>query len=191
MNKRTKALEKEQYEQIIETIRKGFTHDGSELKPNKRLATALVVQANLGVRISDILKLTISDIVKDSGRYRLDIVEQKTGKSRDFTVPNALYDFLVEYASENRIGQKARLFPVCERAIQKQLKIVADYLGIEGVSTHSFRKFYATQIYQNNDYDIELVRHLLQHSSASVTQRYIGISSKRVETAINNHLCLL
>ena len=191
MNKRTKALEKEQYEQIIETIRKGFTHDGSEFKPNKRLATALVVQANLGVRISDILKLTISDIVKDSGRYRLDIVEQKTGKSRDFTVPSALYEFLVEYASENRIGQKARLFPVCERAIQKQLKIVADYLGIEGVSTHSFRKFYATQIYQNNDYDIELVRHLLQHSSASVTQRYIGISSKRVETAINNHLCLV
>lgn len=190
MNKKTKALEKEQYDLIIATIRKGFIHEGSEFKPNNRLATALVVQANLGVRISDILKLTISDIVRESGRYRLDIVEQKTGKSRDFTVPNALYDFLVDYANENRIGQKARLFPVCERAIQKQLKIVADYLGIEGVSTHSFRKFYATQIYQNNDYDIELVRHLLQHSSASVTQRYIGISSKRVETAINNHLCL-
>lgn len=190
MNKRTKALEKEQYELIISCIRKGFMHNGSEFKPNNRLATALVVQANLGVRISDILKLTLSDIVKESNRYRLDIVEQKTGKVRDFTVPTGLYNYLVEYAKENRIGERAKLFPVCERAVQKQLKIVADYLGIEGISTHSFRKFYATEMYMNNDYDIELVRHLLQHSSSAVTQRYIGISTKRVENALNNHLCL-
>lgn len=190
MNKRTKALEKEQYELIISSIRKGFMHNGSEFKPNNRLATALVVQANLGVRISDILKLTLSDIVKESNRYRLDIVEQKTGKVRDFTVPAGLYNYLVEYAKENRIGARAKLFPVCERAVQKQLKIVADYLGIDGISTHSFRKFYATEMYMNNDYDIELVRHLLQHSSSAVTQRYIGISTKRVENALNNHLCL-
>lgn len=190
MNKKTKALDKEQYELIIATIRNGFTHNGKEFKPNNRLATLLVVQANLGVRISDILKLTLSDIVKESGRYRLDIVEQKTGKVRDFTVPNALYDYLVKYAAENHISEYARLFPVCERAVQKQLKIVADYIGIENISTHSFRKFYATEMYLNNDYDIELVRHLLQHSSATVTQRYIGMSNKRIEDAINKHLCL-
>lgn len=190
MNIKTKALDKEQYELIIATIRNGFTHNGSEFKPNNRLATLLVVQANLGCRISDILKLTLSDIVKESGRYRLDITEQKTGKVRDFTVPNGLYDYLVQYAGENHIGEYARLFPVCERAVQKQLKIVADYIGIENISTHSFRKFYATEMYLNNDYDIELVRELLQHSSASVTQRYIGISSARIENAINNHLCL-
>lgn len=190
MNKRTKAIDKEQYELIISCIRNGFVNNGVEFKPNNRLATALVVQANLGVRISDILKLTLSDIVKESNRYRLDIVEQKTGKVRDFTVPAGLYNYLVEYAKENRIGERAKLFPVCERAIQKQLKLVADYLGIDGISTHSFRKFYATEMYMNNDYDIELVRHLLQHSSSAVTQRYIGISTKRVENAINNHLCL-
>lgn len=190
MNKKTKALDKEQYELIIATIRNGFTHNGKEFKPNNRLATILVVQANLGCRISDILKLTLSDIVKENGRYRLDIVEQKTGKVRDFTVPNGLYDYLVQYVGENHIGKYARLFPVCDRAVQKQLKIVSDYLDIENISTHSFRKFYATEMYLNNDYDIELVRELLQHSSASVTQRYIGISSARIENAINNHLCL-
>lgn len=191
MNKKTKALDREQYGLIIDTIRNGFQYNGSEFKPNNRLATLLMVQANLGVRISDILKLTLSDIVKESGRYRLDIVEQKTGKERNFTVPAALYDYLVTYAGENKIGNQAKLFPICERAVQKQLKIVADYLQIDGISTHSFRKFYATQIYQNNDYDIELVRHLLQHSSATITQKYIGISSARVEQAINKHVCLV
>lgn len=190
MNKKTRAIDKEEFELIISTIRNGFEHDNEVFKPNNRLATLLVVQGNLGVRISDILKLTLSDIVYESGRYRLDIVEQKTKKVRNFTVPTGLYEYLVDYAKENKIGQYARLFPVCERAVQKQLSIVADYLGLENISTHSFRKYYATEIYINNDYDVELVRILLQHSSTTVTLNYIGMSNKRVEQAINNHLCL-
>lgn len=190
MNIKTKALDKEQYELIIATIRNGFEYDGHEFKPNNRLATVLVIQANLGCRIGDILNLHLCDIVKSCGRYHLDIVEDKTEKVRNFTVPELLYDYLVEYAHTNHIGTQARLFPICERAVQKQLKIVADYLGLEDVSTHSFRKFYATELYMNNDYDIELVRHLLQHSSAAVTQKYIGMSTKRVEDAINKHLCI-
>ena len=67
------------------------------------------------------------------------------------------------------------MFPLTTRAIQKQLAIVCEYLGYEGISTHSFRKWYATEIYRNNGYDIALVQRFLQHSSASITQRYIGI----------------
>ena len=83
------------------------------------------------------------------------------------------------------------LFPISERAIQKQLKIVCDYLGYEGISTHSFRKWYATEIYKNNGYDIALVQRLLQHSSAATTQRYIGIEPQRIEEAILNHTQLI
>ena len=78
-----------------------------------------------------------------------------------------------------------------ERAIQKQLKIVCDYLGFEGISTHSFRKGYATEIYKNSGYDIALVQRLLQHSSAATTQRYIGMEPQRIEKAILNHANLL
>ena len=42
------------------------------------------------------------------------------------------------------------IFPITERAVQKQLWIVCDYLGYEGISTHSFRKWYATEIYNLN-----------------------------------------
>ena len=58
-------------------------------------------------------------------------------------------------------------------------------------STHSFRKCYATEIYKNNDFDIALVQRLLQHSSAAVTQRYIGIEPQRIEKAIEGHAKLL
>lgn len=83
MNKSTKALTTEQYTEIIQTMKEGFCG----CRPNERVATALVLEGNLGLRISDILRLRPCDIVLDGDRYRLEIVEQKTGKRRVFTVP--------------------------------------------------------------------------------------------------------
>lgn len=187
MNKKTKALTTEQYREIIQTMKEGFCG----CRPNERIATALVLEGNLGLRISDIVKLRLCDIVLDGDRYRLEIVEQKTGKSRVFTVPLVIQQYIENYCLRNGIRRDELMFPITERAIQKQLKIVCDYLGFEGISTHSFRKWYATEIYKNNGYDIALVQRLLQHSSAAVTQRYIGMEPQRVEAAIQNHAQLL
>ena len=92
---------------------------------------------------------------------------------------------------KNHIKKDDLIFPISERAVQKQLAIVCDYLGYEGIGTHSFRKWYATEIYKKNGYDIALVQRLLQHSSAAVTQRYIGIEPQRIEAAIQGHAQLL
>lgn len=167
-------------------MKTGFTG----CRPNDRIATALILEANLGLRISDILKLRLSDIVKDGERYRLSITEQKTRKARTFTVPLALYQYIRCYCLDNEIPPDSLIFPVTARAVQKQLKLVCDYLDIKGIGTHSFRKFYATDIYIKNHYNIALVQKLLQHSSAAVTQRYIGIQQQELEQAIENHLRL-
>ena len=187
MNKKTKVLTTEQYREIIETMRKGFCG----CRPNDRIATALVLERNLGLRISDIIKLRPCDIVRDGDRYRLEVVEQKTGKRRVFTVPLLIQQYIENYCLRNGIRRTDLIFPISERAVQKQLKIVCDYLDIEGISTHSFRKWYATEIYKANGYDIALVQRLLQHSSAAVTQRYIGIEPQRIERAIEGHAQLL
>lgn len=187
MNKATKALTSEQYIEIIQTMKEGFCG----FRPNERVATALVLEGNLGLRISDILRLRPCDIVLDGDRYRLEIVEQKTGKRRVFTVPLVIRQYIENYCLRHSIAANDRIFPITERAIQKQLSIVCDYLGYEGIGTHSFRKWYATEIYKNNGYDIALVQRLLQHSSAAVTQRYIGIEPQRIERAIEGHAQLL
>lgn len=187
MNKKTLALTKEQYKEIIETMREGFTG----CRPNNRVATALVIEGNLGIRISDILKLKLSDIVKDGDRYRLNIIEQKTKKLREFTVPKEIRDYLRDYCDDNNISKDEIIFPITERAVQKQLKLVCDFLGYDGISTHSFRKYFATEIYKNSNYNIALVKELLQHSNTSITQRYIGIRSKDIEDAISNHVDLI
>ena len=187
MNKKTTALTTEQYKDIITTMREG----SSFFRPNERIATALVLEGNLGLRISDILRLRPCDIVNDGGRYRLCIIEQKTGKQRDFTVPLVIKQYIDNYCLRHGIKDTERIFPFTERAVQKHLHIVCDYLGYEGISTHSFRKWYATEIYKANGYDIALVQRLLQHSSTSVTQRYIGIEPQRIEDAIEGHAELL
>ena len=187
MNKKTVALTTDQYKEIIQTLRQGFCG----CRPNDRVATALVLEGNLGIRISDIIKLRPKDIVLDGDRYRLEITEQKTGKKRIFTVPLVIRQYIENYCLRNNIGENDLIFPITERAIQKQLALACDYLGYSGISTHSFRKWYATEIYKNNGYDIALVQRLLQHSSAAVTQRYIGIEPQRIEEAIQNHAQLL
>ena len=187
MNKKTKALTTEQYKEIIQTMREGYCG----CRPNERIATILVLEGNLGLRISDILKLRLCDIVRDGDRFRLEVVEQKTGKRRIFTVPLVIQQYIENYCLRNGIPKTETIFQITERAVQKQLGIVCDYLGYEGISTHSFRKWYATEIYKANGYDIALVQRLLQHSSAATTQRYIGIEPQRIEQAIQNHANLM
>lgn len=192
MNKKTVALTDKQYRKIIETIQSGFVcRDGHVVRPNKRIAMALSLEANLGLRISDVLQLRLSAIIRDGGRYRLDITEKKTKKKREFTVPIEIYSYIQDYVLENGINPAAKLFDISERTVQNHLQLVCGYLGIENVSTHSFRKFFASSIYINNGYNIELVRVLLQHSSIATTQRYISIQSRQVEDALRNHVKLL
>ncbi len=187
MNKKTTALTTEQYKEIISTMKQGFCG----CRPNERIATALVLEGNLGLRISDILQLRPCDIIQDGDRYRLEITEQKTGKRRVFTVPLVIQQYIENYCLRHGISRTDLIFPITPREVQKVLAKVCDYLGYERISTHSFRKWYATEIYKNNGYDIALVQRLLQHSSAAVTQRYIGIEPQRIEKAIEGHAELL
>lgn len=190
-NKRTRAIDKQEFELIITTITQGFiTGTGQKIRPNVRIATALVLEANLGLRIGDIVKLKLSDIVFESGRYHLDIIEEKTKEKRTFTVPNEVYTYLQSYALENGIKPKARLFNITVRAVQNHLQLVCDYLGITGVSTHSFRKLFAMSIYNENGCDVELTRVLLNHSSVAVTQHYLSVDTKQVEQALQKHIVL-
>ncbi len=186
-NKKTVALTNKQYEEIIKMMDQG----GCGFRPNEQIKTILVLEANLGLRINDIIDLRLCDIIKDGNRYRLDMKEGKTKKKRVFTVPTKIYDYISKYAFANGIANDEKIFKISERAVQIYLKKVVDYLGMTNIGTHSFRKYFATEMYVNNNYDIVLVQTLLQHSSPTVTQRYISISSQQIEEALSKHIRLL
>lgn len=181
----TEALKESQFKEIVETIREGYTdYEGVKHRPNEQLATILVLEANLGCRIGDILNLTTGSIIDDGGIYKLNIIEQKTGKKRCFIVPKPVKNFIDEYALNNGIVS-GKLFDIKAGAVWKQLRAITAYLGIDNVSTHSFRKAAAQTLFEKSGYDIEIVREFLNHSSVRTTQTYIKRSNAQLEAAIN------
>ena len=136
---------------------------GRQIRPNDRIASVEMLQAVLGLRLGDVLNLRMNSFVKDGSLWKLDIREEKTGKVRNFTVPIEVYTFIQDYAYANNIGKDCKLFPISTRQVEMHLSKVFQYM---------------------NDYDIELVRVLLQHSDVRTTQRYLGIGKKQVEEAL-------
>lgn len=187
----TLAVNADNYNRIIETIKDGYTgKDGITHRPAPHMACCLVIQANLGCRIGDILHLSLSSLVRDGDHYRLEIREEKTGKARRHQVPEAVYNYIRAYCAENGINPERRIFQFTERAVQKALKAAREYLDIPQTSTHSFRKFAGQQVYKNSGYDVETVREFYQHSSLTITQAYLACTSERLTQAINSSVNL-
>lgn len=177
-----RPLEYDEYMTIITLCQKGFTYKdeyGVEhiFRPNKQLAMAFILQANLGLRISDVLKLKPSTFKNE----KLEVIEKKTGKLQYRTINRNLKELIYEYALENNIKGNDYLIQVKVRAIQKQLAIIANYLNLTNISSHSFRKLFGVTVYNKTNGNIELLKELFNHSNISTTQRYIKVSQKQID----------
>lgn len=177
-----RPLEYDEYMTIITLCQKGFTYKDEYgvkhiFRPNKQLAMAFILQANLGLRISDVLKLKPSTFKND----KLEVIEKKTGKLQYRTINRNLKELIYEYALENNIKSNDYLIQVKVRAIQKQLSIIANYLNLTNISSHSFRKLFGVTVYNKTNGNIELLKELFNHSNISTTQRYIKVSQKQID----------
>lgn len=177
-----RPLEYEEYMTIITLCQKGFTYKDESgidhiFRPNKQLAMTFILQANLGLRISDVLKLKPSTFKND----KLEVIEKKTGKLQYRTINRNLKELIYEYALENNIKSNDYLIKVKVRAIQKQLAIIANYLNLTNISSHSFRKLFGVTVYNQTNGNIELLKELFNHSNISTTQRYIKVSQKQID----------
>ena len=182
-NKRTRPLTMEEYKDVMECIINGFeyTENGKikMFRPNYQLYIALALESNLGLRISDIKRLTLNNFKNG----KLEITEKKTGKQQYRNVNAAIINLVQSYVIEKRLRMDEELIKVTDTAIQKQLRIVCKHLNLDNISTHSFRKLYATTQYENNNNNIELVKELLNHSSIATTQKYIRVSQEQIDKA--------
>lgn len=148
-----------------------------------------VLGINSGLRISDLLKLKISDIsergkIKDRIRLR----EKKTNKFKDFPLSNSTKLALKEYLKTRKYNEDEPLFIsrknkgfLLRQQAYKIINDVAKSVGIkEKIGTHTLRKTFGYHAY-NNGYDITLIQKLFNHSSPSVTLRYIGITQDEMD----------
>ena len=148
-----------------------------------------VLGINSGLRISDLLKLRISDVAeKGKVKDRIRLRENKTNKFKDFPISDNAKSAIREYLksrqySENEplfISRKNKGFLLRQRAY-KILNEVARSIGIkEKIGTHTLRKTFGYHAHKNG-YDIILIQKLFNHSSLSVTLRYIGITQDKLD----------
>ena len=135
-----------------------------------------VIGINTGLRISDILQLKVED-VKGS---HIVITEKKTNKHKRFYINEQLRKELNKYIEgmnnddylfTSRKGNK----PITRVQAYRILNEVADKLDVAEVGTHTLRKTFGYWHYQQYK-DVAILQDIFNHSSPSVTLRYIGIT---------------
>jgi site-specific recombinase XerD len=152
--------------------------------------------------VSDLLKLTLGDVIDDQGEIRPSVTlkEKKTGKTKEFPINTSVRQALQAYLDERRsrlhLDEQKKNNPdsplFLSRKGNKPLnrgqawQILHDLgrrVGLEKIGTHTLRKTFAYQVYQRSGKDIGLVQKLLNQSSSSVTLRYIGIDREQLDAA--------
>lgn len=142
---------------------------------------------NVGLRVSDILRLRVKDI-RDKTHIR--IKEQKTGKFRTIYVNEDLRVEIEKYTASMKPNDF--LFPsrsgnsyITPTQAYRILQKAAEMAGIENVGARTLRKTFGYHHYQKHR-DLAILQEIFSHSAPSITKRYIGITQDEIEDTLKD-----
>jgi len=137
---------------------------------------------NTGLRIADLLKLKINDVV---GKTRITVTEGKNKKRRAICLSN-IYEELNSYIIQlNNTSRTEWLFPshkgdypICTVQAYRQLNKAAEMIGICGcIGTSTMRKTFGYWHYKQFK-DTAALQMIFNHPHQRRTLNYIGITEK-------------
>lgn len=159
------------------------------LKSGSRDYMLFFLGIHIGLRISDILKLKVSDV---KGNTHITLKEDKTNKIKRIKIQEDVYTEVEKYiggmADDDFLfkSQKGDNQPIGRVQAYRILNKAATAIGINGeIGTHTLRKTFGYHFYQRTK-DVALLQDLFNHSSPSVTLRYIGINQDMMDKAIDD-----
>lgn len=175
----------------------------------QRNYTLFICGVTLGLRVGDLLRLTVDDVwdcEHNCPRHRVIIINEKTGKrTNDLITPlaaGAITTLIEEMRGRtmNVLKPGWPLFqsmrspkgvpqPLDETQVWRILNHAAKECGIkEHISTHSLRKTYGyaansamTEAGLPAGQVMETLQNKFHHSSQSITMRYIGLSQEQID----------
>ncbi|MGL4425247.1 MAG: tyrosine-type recombinase/integrase [Cetobacterium sp.] len=178
MQKKTRDISEEELKLIMSQIKQ------------KDVKLLLYLEANLGFRIGDTLQITRSMIQNKLIKFN----ETKTKKDNQRVLTSEEALLLLNYIDNNKIEFKQvkefeqkedykKYVSAISRKVQRAIKDSCKINNIDNshISSHSFRKYYATTVYRRSNNDIMLVSQLLNHSSVAITQKYLGIDKAKLK----------
>ena len=137
---------------------------------NTRNRLIIELMARGGMRISEVLNLTASD-VEDR---KLIIQDAKSGKAVEHVfIPQKIADRLKQYIREKGFGSDERIFSMTYAGARAMVVKAGNRVGIK-VRPHDLRRFSATHASRSGT-PLEIIsKIILRHANLSTTQRYLG-----------------
>lgn len=172
-------------EYLIEEIKDCLLSSSEKYGVRNRML--FVFGINSGLRIQDILKLRVRDVLED---YII-MYEMKTKKKKMLKITPVLKRELKQYttgkAGSEYLFQSRQGYnkPITREMAYKILRAAASEFRLVDIGTHTMRKTWAYHLYQKTK-DITLVQKMLNHSSPEYTLRYIGMDQDRMDAAMDN-----
>ena len=154
----------------------------------KLLGLYIIVGANTGLRVSDILNLTWEQLKEDL----VTINEKKTGKKKTFKINSIVRDTLSKFNTDLSgyifVSQKRTVYR--RQTINRLLKeVFAKEAKKNNISSHSLRKSFGRRVFENNnesEKSLTYLSELFNHSSVATTRKYLGLRQEELNDIYDN-----
>lgn len=153
---------------------------------NLKHRTMLYLAYASGLRVSEVVRLKITDIDPERGILR--VRQGKGKKDRHTLLSQTAWDMIKKYVEAERLSTSLWLFPgqhpgshLHERSLQKVFKEALQTSGVlKQVGIHVLRHSFATHLLENGT-DLRYIQELLGHANPSTTERYTHVSTKNLK----------
>ena len=160
-------------------------------QPRNRLLFILGI--NTGLRVQDLLNLKVGEIKQAKVGDRVVLREKKTQKENVFMVNKDIKDAVDDYLKtvdskdehflfKSRKGSNA---PLTTYAVTMYVQQWCDAINLPGnYGAHTLRKTWCYHQRKTHGTSWEVIAKRLNHSSPSITRRYIGVKEEEVEEVL-------
>jgi integrase len=154
------------------------------------------ISINNGIRIADIIKLKVKDVRDLKIGDTLTIKETKTGKNNILVINKTVFKALKNYLENEQPDDEDYLFPsrkgnshLQSQAVSKLVKKWTKAINLKGnFGCHTLRKTFGYIQRTQFGVGFEILCKRYNHSSPSITMRYLGIEDKEVHNILMNEI---
>lgn len=174
----------EEIQEMKHAIRRGNKGTPKRKELADRDVLLFLIGINTGLRVNDILKLKAGDV---KGKDFFYIFEGKTKKKRAVNISmirNEIDAFTENMKPDEYLFQSQKgNGPLTTTQVYRILEDAADFLGRDDVGTHTMRKTFGYHHYKKFK-DVAMLQEIFNHSSPSITKRYIGIRQDEINESL-------
>jgi integrase len=110
----------------------------------------------------------------------------KRNKLRSIFVPNFVMEKLLDYITKNNIELDDRLFKFTFRKLNRILERAGKVSLGFSISSHVFRRSFATYLYEVGHWDLNEIKKHLGHADIGTTELYTKVSMKHLTKKYND-----